>query len=641
MTAQTRVEIRPRTVGELLDDAWRLALADAPLLLALAWLFTVPALAALVLLLALPVPGWPFRAVLPALAALAWLLTGLGSGACQEVFRRRAEGQPATLGRCLGAAVRLGIGHMLGRAVALVLLLPGLACLGLVWWLGGKPDVRLFQMVLAPCGFFLVSGAVWLTHAIHPAVAANEAGPFGSLNRALSRELRRNSGKAAVVMASRMALYLLAPLNLHLVLGMVLWAAGRLGGLETAFADLLLSLDNPTYLVSLAGLSWLLLAPFAEAANYLLYLDARVRYDGLDLWYRVRASFPLPRNGAVARCVLAAVGLLLVVPAQAADSRRDVVREVRRDLQAVIAEVKAAQPYPGSSRYEPRVREMAERLKRTAGPAGRLRWLDEPLDGFGARSREGALEVLQELDNKMALLEESLPTPAGEEAAPVRRSRADIKSLLPGSDDATDDPRLRRPPPKEDPQTKRPVRREDPAQDGAGGSGVVVPSAGGGIGTPLWTALAGVLLAVVILALVLLWRRRGEQPQAPKPTGTLPAVPGPVEIEPERHSAAELWRRAETLAQKGDYLEAIRILYAGALLLLHEAGLIRYERTRTNGEYLGELRRADRADEMVVPFGGLTRLFELKWYGERDCRPDDYAEGRDLAAQLRQGVENR
>ena len=36
------LDIRPRTTGQILDDAWRLALADAPLLLTLSSLFSVP-----------------------------------------------------------------------------------------------------------------------------------------------------------------------------------------------------------------------------------------------------------------------------------------------------------------------------------------------------------------------------------------------------------------------------------------------------------------------------------------------------------------------------------------------------------------------------------------------------------------------
>ena len=99
------VEIRPRTTGELLDDAWRLALADYPWLGLLSGLFLVPFFCVVLLLLTRPTPeGWALKPLLPALAALLLPLTGLGSGACQELLRRRVGGRPARAAGCLAAA---------------------------------------------------------------------------------------------------------------------------------------------------------------------------------------------------------------------------------------------------------------------------------------------------------------------------------------------------------------------------------------------------------------------------------------------------------------------------------------------------------------------------------------------------------
>jgi hypothetical protein len=85
MATDTTIDLRPRSAGEVLDDAWRLALAEAPLLLALSGLFAVPAAVALLLLLTRPAPESPLdRAILPALVALLIPLTGVGSAACQR-----------------------------------------------------------------------------------------------------------------------------------------------------------------------------------------------------------------------------------------------------------------------------------------------------------------------------------------------------------------------------------------------------------------------------------------------------------------------------------------------------------------------------------------------------------------------------
>src|SRR5689334_13860976 len=100
MMANQAVDLRPRTAGEILDDAWRLALAEAPRLLLLSTLFLVPAFGVVLLLLTSAATG--ARAlVLSALAALLVLLTGLGSGACQDLLRRCAEETPVGIGTCL------------------------------------------------------------------------------------------------------------------------------------------------------------------------------------------------------------------------------------------------------------------------------------------------------------------------------------------------------------------------------------------------------------------------------------------------------------------------------------------------------------------------------------------------------------
>src|ERR1700758_1196372 len=92
-TFRSEIDVRPRTTGEIMDDAWRLYFADVPGLLLLSGIFYVP-LAVLILLL---VTGRPsqnimMKLLLPLITALAVPWTGIGAGACQEAFRRRSEG---------------------------------------------------------------------------------------------------------------------------------------------------------------------------------------------------------------------------------------------------------------------------------------------------------------------------------------------------------------------------------------------------------------------------------------------------------------------------------------------------------------------------------------------------------------------
>jgi hypothetical protein len=71
------------------------------------------------------------------------------------------------------------------------------------------------------------------------------------------------------------------------------------------------------------------------------------------------------------------------------------------------------------------------------------------------------------------------------------------------------------------------------------------------------------------------------------------------------------------------------------LALLHRQKFIRFETTRTNGEYVRQVRLSEIAPpEMHEPFHALTNLFEAKWYGERACESADYRACHQLAKEI-------
>ena len=68
---------------------------------------------------------------------------------------------------------------------------------------------------------------------------------------------------------------------------------------------------------------------------------------------------------------------------------------------------------------------------------------------------------------------------------------------------------------------------------------------------------------------------------------------------------------------------------------MHRRQLLRYESTRTNGEYVQEVRLAPQAPTALrEPFERLTDLFERKWYGDRGCEPAEFREGHGLAEEI-------
>jgi hypothetical protein len=71
-------------------------------------------------------------------------------------------------------------------------------------------------------------------------------------------------------------------------------------------------------------------------------------------------------------------------------------------------------------------------------------------------------------------------------------------------------------------------------------------------------------------------------------------------------------QRAQETAQTGDYRLAVRYLYLSTLLQLEERGLLRYDRARTNREYLRSV--AHRADLSAI-LRDVVDVFDRTWYG--------------------------
>jgi hypothetical protein len=597
---------RLRTAGEILDDAWRLAIADAPVLFSLSSLFLVPCFAVVLLVIAMPplVDHWAFNVSMALIAALLLASTGIGSGACQEFLRRRSDGVIARPGTCLKAALRRGFDHSIARAMLVPVILLGLNCAAL-------PGLML-----------------WMASAtVHVLIAAGKGRRSADL-REFGAEARFDPAKTAAVVLLRVFFLLFAALNLHMFGQLALDAAESLAGLDFSLTSFALRLRNPTYDVILIMLAWLLLAPFFEASNFLLYLDTRTRQEGLDLLHRVNRLFPMNVSRKVGVALVLLAGLCVTGPVHAADP---VVPAARAEVGRITEEVKSADPYPGSDRWLPRLESLAGRLEKEGGQS-RFTWFRRRLTGFAALDRDAALNVLNDLDHRLERL-------ASEGSA---SSTDDLKHLLRPARESEDEPsqatreKKAHEREKQREEEQREVRRdvEVPARRGTGGpSATSAPAPDGGSSAPM--LIGGLLLALLAIALLLWFRNRAPKETTPAPTTgarpVLPEAPRPDIVE-----APSLWRQAEALAAKGEFLEALRVLYSAVLALLHRKHLVRYETTRTNGEYVDQVRRATEAPAGVrAPFERLTMLFEVKWYGERTCDNADFANGKGMAEEVR------
>lgn len=157
------------------------------------------------------------------------------------------------------------------------------------------------------------------------------------------------------------------------------------------------------------------------------------------------------------------------------------------------------------------------------------------------------------------------------------------------------------------------TRRQQPVAPG-GPSWV---SAGSGPLTWVLVAAAAALLALLLLRFV---RRRRARAEPPEPVAAA-ALAGAGSLPDALAQPADAWARfADQFAREGEWRLALRALYLRLLVVLHERGALRYERQRTNGDYL----RALRGSPAGAPFGRLTGAFDLAWYGNKPFGRDQY-----------------
>ncbi|MCX8053714.1 MAG: DUF4129 domain-containing protein [Armatimonadetes bacterium] len=127
------------------------------------------------------------------------------------------------------------------------------------------------------------------------------------------------------------------------------------------------------------------------------------------------------------------------------------------------------------------------------------------------------------------------------------------------------------------------------------------------------------LVILVFLALITLLIRRL--------TNRILLRENDVEIHQPAHfelpSAELLLIQAEQFATRGDCRNAFRSAYLALISRLDEAGVLRFEQSRTNWEYISELteRGWQRVSEILRP---LTLAFDRKIYGRESCDINDY-----------------
>lgn len=133
----------------------------------------------------------------------------------------------------------------------------------------------------------------------------------------------------------------------------------------------------------------------------------------------------------------------------------------------------------------------------------------------------------------------------------------------------------------------------------------VVPWSSSGGAIAVWLIAAGLAAWSLfkLLPLVAVWLR-GRPARPPRTREGADRQP--------LAEASDLFEQSQQAYRDGLYAESIRLAFLALIARLEKQGLIRRASTRTNREYLNDLRR--RAD-VAAPFAQAARIYERIWYG--------------------------
>jgi hypothetical protein len=122
----------------------------------------------------------------------------------------------------------------------------------------------------------------------------------------------------------------------------------------------------------------------------------------------------------------------------------------------------------------------------------------------------------------------------------------------------------------------------------------------------------GLVVAAVVVGLILAGMNRASSPASVRPVSELAQVLG--------MSAVEARKRSEEAATAGDYRSAIRYRCLAVLLALDEVGMLTFDRTATNREYL--FRAPGTIHDDLQP---LLDRFDQIWYGDAQTDAQEWA----------------
>ena len=98
-------------------------------------------------------------------------------------------------------------------------------------------------------------------------------------------------------------------------------------------------------------------------------------------------------------------------------------------------------------------------------------------------------------------------------------------------------------------------------------------------------------------------------------------------------TAESALQKAKDISKGGDYRTAVRYLYISSLLTLDERGLMRFDRSKTNREYL---RSVAAFPQLSAPLREVIDIFDRVWYGFQPLDEETFHHYAEKVDQLRE-----
>ncbi len=597
------LQLRPRTTLALFDAALKAAAGSSGV-----WVLTMPASAALVFTfftLAEAIQRhqpllWPVT-----LWTCAWVLRAICQGAASHFLEQHILGQaePTARGSFLAAARRA----------------PGLIIASTLQVL---VDAGILAFT-AGIGFFFI-GAHQALFATAMRGEGSALGLFGTASKLLG-----GARHTAPFLRFCNALQLLLVVNLHTGVAFAMLLGQQLLALDLNFAARFTSLDNGTWVATLFVVAFALFEPVRVATGVLLLIDGRVRQEGLDLVAQVEQ---LPRRRKLRTSAMVALVLALSAGHAVAQASSEPT-VLRQRVDRLVDECEMA----------PRISEdqvgaidlVAERdhsaLTRFISRVERRAYDEEDCDAAEDDLRAG----LKELTATRALEQDSAAQSARDDAREIL-SRPEFQAI---EQQPVVEPEKEETPPNGfwdafwkwvEKQLKAFFdwlnSRDTPAP-------VRTPTFGGEMAGA--NVVMGLIIVAVLGLLIFLLMQFRRRPEALDVQGE---EQGLAETKLSSDPMSALSKRPETwagladeLAERGEFREAIRHLYLALLSHLHRGGVIDYDPTRSNWDYLFAFKGPQGAK---ASFRELTRRFDFAWYGNVDVSNIAYRAFRGLVQPL-------